>query len=59
MRGQTIGWESPARMPLLFFPSVSSTGKPVYVFDLPGFSRKFNAFHAGLRSAAERRESPL
>lgn len=29
----------------------ASTGKPVYVFDLPGFSRKFNAFHAGLRGA--------
>ena len=29
----------------------ASTGKPVYVFDLPGFSRKFNAFHDGLRAA--------
>lgn len=29
----------------------ASTGKPVYVFDLPGFSRKFHAFHDGLRTA--------
>lgn len=29
----------------------ASTGKPVYVFDLPGHSAKFDAFHAGLRHA--------
>ncbi len=29
----------------------ASTGKPVYVFDLPGSSLKFDAFHAGLRDA--------
>ena len=28
----------------------ASTGKPVYVFDLPGGSAKFRAFHDGLRS---------
>lgn len=29
----------------------ASTGKPVYVFDLPGSSRKFEAFHSGLRAS--------
>ena len=28
----------------------ASTGKPVYVFDLPGGSAKFRAFHDGLRA---------
>jgi mitochondrial fission protein ELM1 len=28
----------------------ASTGKPVYVFDLPGRSRKFEAFHESLRA---------
>ena len=28
-----------------------ATGKPVYVVDLPGGSRKFREFHAGLRAA--------
>ncbi|MDA0654034.1 MAG: mitochondrial fission ELM1 family protein, partial [Proteobacteria bacterium] len=27
-----------------------STGKPVYIFDLPGGSDKFRAFHAGFRA---------
>ena len=34
----------------------ASTGKPVYVFDVPGFSRKFAAFHDGLRNAGITRQ---
>ena len=34
---------------MLFRSEAASTGKPVYVADLPGGSEKFGRFHQGLR----------